>query len=123
LAEVTGEAAAPGGAESAERRQLMSRLRATRRRAALLVAIADIAGIWPLERVTGALSRFADAAIEAALRHLLATAIAEGEIAPPERGGSGVIILGMGKLGGNELNYSSDIDLIILFDGERVRYT
>ena len=109
-----------------QRAQLMSRLRVTKRRAALIIALADIAGLWPLDRVTGALSRLADAALSAVLRHLLVQAAATGQIAlehahAPERD-SGVIVLGMGKLGAHELNYSSDIDLIILFDPDRIRY-
>ncbi|HZB92590.1 MAG TPA: bifunctional [glutamine synthetase] adenylyltransferase/[glutamine synthetase]-adenylyl-L-tyrosine phosphorylase, partial [Stellaceae bacterium] len=60
------------------------------------------------------------------VRHLLAAAAAEGEFAPldaaaPERA-SGLIVLGMGKLGARELNYSSDVDLIILYDGENAPY-
>lgn len=36
---------------------------------------------------------------------------------------SGLVVLGMGKLGARELNYSSDIDLILLYDRERIRTT
>jgi [glutamine synthetase] adenylyltransferase / [glutamine synthetase]-adenylyl-L-tyrosine phosphorylase len=107
------------------RAELMVALRLARRRTALLVAVADLAGLWSLEQVTGSLSRFADAALEAAVRHLLAAA-AEGELILPDRGdparGSGFIVLGMGKLGALELNYSSDVDLILLYDAERVAY-
>ncbi|MEI9986907.1 MAG: hypothetical protein WDN69_29355 [Aliidongia sp.] len=109
-------------AEHAElqRVPLMTRLRAAKRRAALVIALADIAGIWSLDAVTGALSALADTALSAALRHLLTQAAAAGQIAlahpdAPETE-CGVIILGMGKLGAHELNYSSDIDLIILFE-------
>jgi [glutamine synthetase] adenylyltransferase / [glutamine synthetase]-adenylyl-L-tyrosine phosphorylase len=110
----------------AERPLLLRRLREAKRRAALLIAIADIAGWWPVERVTGALSMLADAALAALARHLLATAAAAGEIgladpSDPERD-SGLIVLGMGKLGAHELNYSSDVDLVILFDAEKSRY-
>ena len=98
----------------------MRDLRVAKRRAALLIAIADIAGLWPLERVTRRLSAFAEAALGRAVRHLLAAAARGGEIEladpdDPERD-SGFIVLGMGKLGARELNYSSDIDLILLFD-------
>lgn len=105
---------------------LMSGLRAARRRAALLIAIADIAGLCSLEQVTRRLSAFAEAALGTAVRHLLASAAADGEIAladgaDPARD-SGFIVLGMGKLGAYELNYSSDVDLILLYDAEKVRY-
>ena len=49
----------------------MRRLRIAKRRTALLAAVAEFAGVWSLEQQTGALSRFAEAAIGAALRHLL----------------------------------------------------
>lgn len=99
-------------------------LRQSRRRAALAVALADIAGVWPLEAVTGALSRLADSACSAAFRVLLRRLAARGAIDPPNpenpEEGSGLIALGLGKLGGRELNYSSDIDLILLYDPDRV---
>jgi glutamate-ammonia-ligase adenylyltransferase len=94
--------------EAEARPALMRRLRVAKRRAALAIALADIGGLWPLERVTGALSRIAEGALEAAVRHLL-----------PDP--TGFIVLGMGKLGAHELNYSSDIDLMLLFEAERVR--
>jgi [glutamine synthetase] adenylyltransferase / [glutamine synthetase]-adenylyl-L-tyrosine phosphorylase len=106
---------------------LMARLRVAKRRAALLIALADIAGWWGLERITAALSAVAEAALGAALRHLLRAAADSGEIALAHPGDpehdSGLIVLGMGKLGAWELNYSSDIDLIMLFDTEIVRDT
>ena len=113
-------------AAAAERPAVMRALRIAKRRIALLVAIADIAGWWVLEQVTDALSRFADAALAAACRHLLADAAAIGEIAPadaaaPDRR-SGLIVLGMGKLGARELNYSSDVDLIVLYDPDKAGY-
>ncbi len=106
---------------------LMRRLRVARRRVALVAALAELAGVWSLEQQTGALSRFADAALDTALRHLLRQAAGKGLIAlaaadQPEQD-SGLIILGMGKLGGHELNYSSDIDLIILYDPAAARIT
>jgi glutamate-ammonia-ligase adenylyltransferase len=112
-----------GQEDSGENRAgLMRRLRIARRQVALLVAIGDIAGTWPLERQTDALSRFADAAIGAAIRHLLLSAADSGQFdidrSDPERD-SGLVVLGMGKLGGGELNYSSDIDLILLYDTAR----
>jgi [glutamine synthetase] adenylyltransferase / [glutamine synthetase]-adenylyl-L-tyrosine phosphorylase len=105
---------------------LMRELRVAKRRAALLIGLADIAGLWPLDRVTATLSDLADAALDAATRHLLHTAARAGDIDPADAGeverGCGLLVLGMGKLGARELNYSSDIDLILLYDPERVRY-
>ncbi|MEW5421367.1 bifunctional [glutamine synthetase] adenylyltransferase/[glutamine synthetase]-adenylyl-L-tyrosine phosphorylase [Amorphus sp. 3PC139-8] len=103
---------------------LMTLLRRGKREAALLIALADLAGAWALEEVTGALTAFADAAVSAAVRHLLLDAHSRGKLTlpDPERPeiGSGYIVLGMGKYGAGELNYSSDIDLIVFFDAERV---
>ncbi len=106
---------------------LMSHLRMAKGRCALLAALADISSAWQLMQVTTALSHFAEAAVKAALRFLLLRAEAKGELAlssrdVPEKN-TGIIILGMGKLGAYELNYSSDIDLIVLFEKETLPYT
>jgi glutamate-ammonia-ligase adenylyltransferase len=103
---------------------IMAGLRRGKRRAALVVALADIAGLWAVERVTETLSDCAETALELATRHLLRRAGASGTLRlrhpqEPERG-SGLVVLGMGKLGARELNYSSDIDLIVLYDTDRV---
>ena len=99
-------------------------LRIARRRAALTVALADISGIWSLEATTGALSHLADTACSTALRLLLTRLAARGVLDPPDpadpEAGSGLITLGLGKLGGRELNYSSDIDLIMLYEPDAV---
>ncbi|OEJ65224.1 bifunctional [glutamine synthetase] adenylyltransferase/[glutamine synthetase]-adenylyl-L-tyrosine phosphorylase [Magnetovibrio blakemorei] len=99
---------------------LKKHLRVQKRRMALTVALADITGLWDVFDVTGTLSDFADAATSRACAVLLRTLHERGKIKlkdlnDPERG-SGLVVLGMGKLGGRELNYSSDIDLILLFD-------
>lgn len=94
-------------------------LRQVKRRAALVIAAADIGGQWPLERVTAALTTLAEAALGSACRHLLRAAADRGELKRAAgRGGKGcgLVVLGMGKLGAGELNYSSDIDLILMFD-------
>ncbi|MGF3027876.1 bifunctional [glutamine synthetase] adenylyltransferase/[glutamine synthetase]-adenylyl-L-tyrosine phosphorylase [Methylobacterium aquaticum] len=95
-------------------------LRRNRAAHALLVALADIGGVWSLEQVTAALSDFADASVSAAVDAALTQAAGTGRFRPPDLGrpqdGSGLIVLGMGKLGAGELNYSSDVDLIVLFD-------
>jgi [glutamine synthetase] adenylyltransferase / [glutamine synthetase]-adenylyl-L-tyrosine phosphorylase len=110
-----------------DRTALMRRLRIAKRRVALVAAVAELAGTWSLEQQTRTLSCFADAALGAALRHLLREAAGKGFITLPDPGeperDSGLIVLGIGKLGGYELNYSSDIDLILLYDAARVRVT
>lgn len=105
---------------------LMQRLRLGKRRVALLVAAADIAGAWSLEQVTETLSDFAEFAVRAGLRFLLAQEHKRGTLVlphpdDPERD-SGVLILGMGKFGARELNYSSDIDIIVFYDPDCLVY-
>ncbi|MSP68217.1 MAG: bifunctional [glutamine synthetase] adenylyltransferase/[glutamine synthetase]-adenylyl-L-tyrosine phosphorylase [Alphaproteobacteria bacterium] len=105
---------------------LARRLRQAKAQAALLVAIADIAGAWPVDEVTRALSAVADAAVEAVAAFLLDQGRRSGDLRLPDSSrptaGSGYIVVGMGKLGARELNYSSDIDLISLYDDEVVSY-
>ena len=106
--------------------EIMSRLRIAKRRCSLATAAADLTGAWSVEKVCQSLSDLASGALTVAADHLLAKAAEAGEIALPSRDapsrGSGWIILGMGKLGARELNYSSDIDLIVLYDAERAEY-
>jgi glutamate-ammonia-ligase adenylyltransferase len=95
-------------------------LRRFRADVALLVALCDIGGLWPLEAVTRALTETADLAVSEAVAHLMRDLADAGTLKPPspknaERG-SGYIVLAMGKHGAFELNYSSDIDLIVFFD-------
>jgi glutamate-ammonia-ligase adenylyltransferase len=85
------------------------RLRLERRRLALIVALGDLAGQFDLTAVTGALSDFADYALDAAV----AAAINERTPGAPCRGFAAIAL---GKQGSHELNYSSDIDPILLFD-------
>jgi glutamate-ammonia-ligase adenylyltransferase len=98
----------------------MRLLRVMKSEAALLIALADIGGVWPLQKVTRALTDLADTAVRAAVRFLLREAVARGKLAPPNPGrpedASGYIVVAMGKMGAHELNYSSDIDLIVFFD-------
>ena len=111
--------------EELGRDRLATLLRTAKRRVALTVALADIAGAWDLNRVTGALSEFAEAALRLASGHVLGAAAGAGAFRLAESGypekDSGLVVLGMGKLGGRELNYSSDIDLIVLYDTDRIQ--
>ncbi len=94
-------------------------LRTMKREGALLIALADIGGVWQLGEVTHALTKLADTAVQAAVDRALRAAAAAGKIKldrnEPGKG-SGYIVLAMGKHGAGELNYSSDIDLIVLFE-------
>jgi glutamate-ammonia-ligase adenylyltransferase len=106
---------------TAKRPEIAAALRQAKRRAALITAIADVGGIWPLETVTGALSELAETTLRLAIRHLLLAAHDVGEIRLQDARrpdlNCGFVALAMGKLGASELNYSSDIDLILLYDG------
>src|SRR5438477_8290014 len=99
---------------------VMHLLRRMKAEAALLIALCDIGGVWPVMRVTAALTDLAVASVQTALRFLLRQEAARGRMTAfshdrPEDG-SGLIVLAMGKMGAGELNYSSDIDLIVFFD-------
>ena len=97
----------------------MRHLRMFKNDIALLTALCDLAGIWPVMSVTRRLSEAADAAVGAAVRFLFRQAARKGDW----RAGTpdGYIVLGMGKYGAFELNYSSDIDLIVFYDLARIR--
>ncbi|MGI3184014.1 glutamine-synthetase adenylyltransferase [Nioella aestuarii] len=102
---------------------LAPELRRLKRRVALFAALADLGGVWPLEKVTGLLTDFADAAVDVAIRELVAAEARRGKIPgmseEDAQTGAGMVALAMGKMGAGELNYSSDIDLIVLFDETR----
>jgi [glutamine synthetase] adenylyltransferase / [glutamine synthetase]-adenylyl-L-tyrosine phosphorylase len=104
---------------------MMASLRRARAEMALLVALADLGRVWDTVAVTETLSSFADAAVAASARFVLRAAGEAGQVELPDDAspdvGSGWIVLGMGKFGASELNYSSDIDLIVLFDAERAK--
>ncbi len=116
-------AAVRAAAPSTPRVDLASALRLAKRRLALAVALADIGGVWPLARITAALSELAEAALSASVDHLLYHA---ADLRLPRRASPsvrcGFTVLGMGKLGAGELNYSSDIDLILLQDPDAGTY-
>ncbi|MGZ9809827.1 [protein-PII] uridylyltransferase family protein [Pseudoroseicyclus sp. H15] len=111
------EAVLAGVAELAPQ-ELSGGLRQAKRRVALMVALCDLGGVWALEVVTGWLTRLADAACEAALEVEVARALQRGKLPGglADRPGGGLTLFAMGKMGAGELNYSSDIDLIALFD-------
>ncbi|OYX59105.1 MAG: bifunctional glutamine synthetase adenylyltransferase/deadenyltransferase [Brevundimonas subvibrioides] len=108
-----------GGADD-----MRSPLRGLKAELHLLTALADLGGVWDLDQVTGALSRFADVASRAALSGVAEDLRRRGKLltaADDTRGPiPGLFGLAMGKHGAFELNYSSDIDLSLFFDPERL---
>ncbi|MBX3479930.1 MAG: bifunctional [glutamine synthetase] adenylyltransferase/[glutamine synthetase]-adenylyl-L-tyrosine phosphorylase [Caulobacter sp.] len=114
------DAAAQAGEEDAA--LAARRLRQGKSDLHLLCALADLGGVWNLDHVTGALSRFADAALASALTHAARAEIDRGRLLAPsdqERGPvPGLFCLAMGKHGAFELNYSSDIDISVFYEPE-----
>ncbi|MCB4454490.1 glutamine-synthetase adenylyltransferase [Leisingera sp. McT4-56] len=106
-----------------EAAQLKPGLRQAKRRLALLTALCDLSGGWSLEQVTGALTDFgalcADVAAKAEIASLIRRKKLPGLTEDDVETAGGLTILAMGKMGAHELNYSSDIDLICLFDETR----
>jgi len=112
LAAGDGEAAlatALGAGEGAP--DVASALRREKQALALALGIGDLAGAFPLLRITGALSEFADRALDAAIGEAIRRRASGAEPA-------GFVALALGKHGAGELNYSSDIDPILLYDPE-----
>ncbi len=103
--------------------QLKPGLRQIKARAALWIALADLGGVWSLAEVTKALTDLADTSTDACLKRLVAAEIARGKLPGATQDDAetagGMVALAMGKQGAYELNYSSDIDLICLFDETR----
>src|SRR3984957_7358896 len=108
--------------DAAGESEVMHLLRRMKSEAALLIALCDIGGVWPVMRVTAALTDLAVASVQSALRFLLQQETARGRMTPPDpdcrEDGSGLVVLAMGKMGAGELNYSSDIDLIVFFEAD-----
>ena len=89
-------------------------LRRAKRRAGLLVGVAELGGVWPVMAAAAAWTRFADAAVARALAWGM-----ERHARGPVSGDGGLVAVAMGKMGAGELNYSSDVDLVLLFDETR----
>ncbi|NUR44817.1 MAG: glutamine-synthetase adenylyltransferase, partial [Sphingomonas sp.] len=104
-----GAEAAASLAMTADADNVDARLRRQRHGLALAVALGDLSGELPLERVTRLLSDFADRAIDEAITAAIRERV-------PDADPRGFAVIAMGKLGSHELNYSSDVDLLLLFD-------
>lgn len=106
-------------ASLAEEPAVFDALRRFKRRETLRIAYGDLIKGQRLETVTGQISHLADALVDGAL-HYARRKVSERRGTPrrPDGGPARLVALGMGKLGGEELNYSSDIDLIFLYDAD-----
>ncbi|WP_174300760.1 bifunctional [glutamine synthetase] adenylyltransferase/[glutamine synthetase]-adenylyl-L-tyrosine phosphorylase [Caulobacter sp. S45] len=115
LARTRAAAALPPAEAGPELRRLKAELH-------LIVALCDLGGLWRLEQVTGALSDFADAAVQSALTVAAADERGKGRLLADMPAGSGplpgLFCLALGKHGAGELNYSSDIDISLFYAPE-----
>ncbi|WJI80201.1 MULTISPECIES: bifunctional [glutamine synthetase] adenylyltransferase/[glutamine synthetase]-adenylyl-L-tyrosine phosphorylase [unclassified Mesorhizobium] len=117
IAEAIGQAAF---SETVCESSLMMELRQWKGEAHFLIALADLSGEADAALTVRRLSNLADACTCAAVDFLLREAHSQGKLKLPDPENpsrqSGWIVLGMGKLGAHELNFSSDIDLVVFFD-------
>jgi glutamate-ammonia-ligase adenylyltransferase len=96
----------------------MAQLRILKRRAHMIIALADISNVWAWPEVTKALTKLADFALS---RLLIAGAAELGIYSQdPDNPCPGLFILAMGKYGAFELNYSSDIDFCVFYDPQKL---
>ncbi len=98
--------------------ELSLHLRQTKQKIHLLAALCDLAGVWNWERVCKNLSAFADIAMEALIVSVAKDMQFGGQKDNPV---PGLFVLALGKYGARELNYSSDIDLIVFYDPDRLK--
>src|SRR5690606_13209317 len=120
LAEALAAAAALA-AEPAPIEAAMRTLRRAKDALHLAAAVADLSRAWPLQRITGALTDFADAALGASLAVAVRERIASGDIVAVDGANGpapGLALIAMGKMGARALNYSSDIDVSVCFAPE-----
>ena len=120
-ARVRGDLAAADPAMDRDR--LMTFLRRQRNRVAVLAAVYDCFDICGVMQCAELLSDMADHAVRLTVSHLLLDRVERGDLEAPAGDRWGYFVLALGKHGSRELNYSSDIDLIVLYDPECVRYT
>lgn len=108
---------------AADEAAAMKAVRRGKNKGALLIALCDIANIWPVEMVTVSLTQLADTCLASTAQYLLREAQIEGIFDPYDAehpaDKSGIAIIAMGKYGAHELNYSSDIDFCVYYDPDR----
>jgi glutamate-ammonia-ligase adenylyltransferase len=108
------------GESAADEVEISRELRMAKGRVALLAAVSEVEGNWTTAQSTAALSDLADFALDAGLDTLMRLAAARGQVANATAANSGLAIFALGKHGGRELNYSSDIDIVAFFDPDKV---
>lgn len=120
LLEIAGEIGTAWHAVDVSEASLMAELRRLKMEAHFLIAMSDLAGYAGTSLTVHRLSDLADSCVRAAVNFLLFDAGRQGKLKLIDPGSpslkSGWILLGMGKLGAHELNFSSDIDLVVFFD-------
>jgi [glutamine synthetase] adenylyltransferase / [glutamine synthetase]-adenylyl-L-tyrosine phosphorylase len=105
--------------ETASEAETMRALRLAKQGIALLVALADLGAVWDTTAVMQALTAAGDRFVAQALRFILRDLEAQGKLVCDSKdpaGACGMTILALGKHGGGELNYSSDTDLLVIYD-------
>ena len=117
LAAVLAEVAEAGRTSQTEE-EVGKALRIGKGRVALLAAASETGGSWTTAQSTAALADLADTALDAGLNLLMRRAAAKGDLTASQfdAAASGLAIFALGKHGGRELNYSSDIDIVAFFD-------
>ncbi len=105
-------------AEAPDMASAMAAMRRAKEAAHCVIAAADLSGVWDVDVVIGKLTQLADASVRAGLRVAVREGWAAGRFGDPAERDDlpGLFALAMGKMGAHELNYSSDVDLILLFD-------
>ncbi len=105
--------------------EMMKALRVAKQKIALCLALWDLSGVFTQSEVTECLSKFADLTIELSLNYLLKKAVKDEKFETTDIDSvvknCGLFVIAMGKHGAYELNYSSDIDLIVFFDPENFK--
>jgi glutamate-ammonia-ligase adenylyltransferase len=101
----------------ADERKRLDYLRALKRRETLRIGVRDLLGFCTVEETLADLSTLAEALISAA--HWICASALRREYGVPRKAFGGFTILAMGKLGGGELNFSSDVDLIYLYASDQ----
>ncbi|MHB1101365.1 MAG: bifunctional [glutamine synthetase] adenylyltransferase/[glutamine synthetase]-adenylyl-L-tyrosine phosphorylase [Devosia sp.] len=112
---------AEAGRSSQTEDEISKALRVAKGCVALLAAVAETGGSWTTAQSTAALADLADVALDASLNVLMRRAAARGDLVDPnvDAAGSGLALFALGKHGGRELNYSSDIDIVAFFDPQK----